>query len=163
FPVVAPLGTCTTMLVALQLVGGASASLNVTVLVPCAAPKFVPVIVTEVPPSPEVTDRFVILGAGTTVKLTPLLAARPTAATTFPVVAADGTGTSMLVALQLVGVPAAPLNVTVLEPCVAPKFVPVMVTGVPSAPEVTDKFVILGVGTTVKFTPLLATPPAAVT
>src|SRR6266480_3574502 len=243
FPVVAPLGTCTTMLVALQLAGGASVSLNVTVLVPCAAPKFVPVIVTEVPTSPEVTDRLVMLGAGTTVKLTPLLAApatvtttfpvvapdgtgapmanelqlvgvvgaplnvtvlepwldpkfvpvivtaAPTApvvgdsplmpgrtvkempllempltlTTTFPVVAPDGTGTATLVALQLVGVAAVPLNVTVLVPWDAPKFVPVMVTCVPTAPEVADKFVILGVGTTVKFTPLLPTPPAAVT
>ena len=116
FPVVAPLGTCATMLVALQLVGGASVSLNVTVLVPCAAPKFVPVIVTEVPTSPEVTDRFVILGAGTTVKLTPLLAAPATVTTTFPVVAPDGTGAPMANELQLVGVVGVPLRVTVLEP-----------------------------------------------
>src|SRR6266513_452814 len=238
FPVVAPLGTGTTMLVAFQLVGGASVPLNVTVLVPCAIPRFVPVIVTEVPTTPEVTDKLLMLGAGTTVKLTPLLAAPATVTTTFPVVAPagtgtpmanelqlvgvvgvplkatvlepwlapkfvpamvtaaptapvvgdrlvihgrtvkatpllatpfaftktfpvvapEGTGTVMLVALQLVGVVAVPLNVTVLEPCVDPKFVPVIVTGVPTAPDVTDKFVILGVGRTVKFTPLLATP-----
>ena len=115
-PVVAPLGTCTTMLVALQLVGGASVSLNVTVLVPCAAPKLVPVIVTEVPTSPEVTDRFVILGAATTVKLTPLLAAPATVTTTSPVVAPDGTGAPMANELQLVGVVGVPLRVTVLEP-----------------------------------------------
>jgi hypothetical protein len=36
--------------------------------------------------------------------------------TTFPVVALDGTGTFILVALQLVGVPAVPLNLTVLLP-----------------------------------------------
>jgi hypothetical protein len=70
------------------------------------------------------------------VKLTPLLATPPTVTTTFPVVAPVGTGTAMLVALQLVGVPAAvPLNVTVLVPCVIPKFVPVIVTGVPTAPD----------------------------
>jgi hypothetical protein len=42
----------------------------------------------------------------------------------------------MLVALQLVGVPAVPLNVTVLVPCVVPKFVPVIVTEVPTGPDV---------------------------
>ena len=46
-----------------------------------------------------------------------------------------GTGTTMLVALQLVGVAAVPLNFTVLVPCVAPKFVPVIVTDVPTGPE----------------------------
>jgi hypothetical protein len=33
----------------------------------------------------------------------------------------------------------------------------------PTAPDVEDKLVIVGVGRTVKFTPLLATPPGAVT
>ena len=69
-------------------------------------------------------------------KLTPLLAAPPTVTTTFPVVAPLGTGTTMLVALQLVGVAAVPLNVTVLVPCVAPKFVPAIVTEVPTGPDV---------------------------
>ena len=73
-PVVAPLGTGTTMLVALQLVGVAAVPLNVTVLVPCDAPKFVPVIVTEVPTGPEVGLRLVMLGGVVTVKATPLLA-----------------------------------------------------------------------------------------
>jgi hypothetical protein len=78
----------------------------------------------------------VIGAAVVTVKLTPLLAAPPTVTTTFPVVAPLGTATAMLVALQLVGVPAVPLNVTVLVPCVAPKFVPVIVTEVPTGPDV---------------------------
>jgi hypothetical protein len=72
--------------------------------------------VTEVPTTPEVTDRLVILGAGTTVKLTPLLAAPATVTTTFPVVAPDGTGAPIVNALQLVGVVGVPLNVTKLEP-----------------------------------------------
>ena len=42
----------------------------------------------------------------------------------------------MLVALQLVGVAAVPLNVTVLVPAVAPKFAPVIVTAVPTGPDV---------------------------
>ena len=165
FPVVAALGTGTTMLVALQLVGVPAVPLNLTVLVPCVAPKFVPVIVIDVPTVPDVALRFVMLGAAAvTVKVTALLAIPPTVTTTFPVVAALGTGTTILVALQLVGVPAVPLNFTVLEPCVAPKFAPVIVTDAPTDPDVALRLVMLGGGiVTVKFTPLLATPPTVTT
>src|SRR5438552_9093242 len=161
FPVVAPLGTGTTMLVALQLVGVAAVPLNVTVLVPCVAPKFAPVIVTDAPTNPDVGFRPVTLGPGlVTVKLTPLLATPPTVTTTFPVVAPLGTGTTILVALQLVGVAAIPLNVTVLVPCLAPKLAPVIVTDVPTNPDVGFRPVMLGAGVaTVTLTPSLATPP----
>src|SRR5439155_11392084 len=136
FPVAAPLGTGTTIPVALQLVGVAAVPLNFTVLVPCVAPKFPPVIVTDVPTNPDAGFRLVMLGAGTvTVKLTPLLATPPTVTTTFPVVAPVGTGTTMLVALTLVGVDVIPLNVAVLVPCVAPKFAPVIVTDAPTNPD----------------------------
>src|SRR5712692_6336679 len=155
FPVVAPAGTGATMLVPLQLVGVAAVPLNVTVLLPWVVPKFVPVIVTDVPTTPEVGFKLVMLGGGgVTVKLTPLLATPPTVTTTFPVVAPLGTGATMLVPLQLDGVAAVPLNVTVLVPCVAPKFVPVIVTDVPTTPEIGFKLVMLGA--TVKLTPLLA-------
>jgi len=120
FPVVAPLGTGTTMLVALQLVGVAAIPLNVTVLVPCDAPKFAPVIVTEVPRGPKVGLRLVILGGTITVNATGLLGTPPTVTTILPVLAPAGTGTTMLVAPQLVGVAAVPLKVTVLVPCDAP-------------------------------------------
>ena len=73
-PVVPPLGTGTTIEVALQLVGAALVPLNVTVLIPWLAPKFVPVIVTEVPTAPEVGDKLLMLGGGITVNATPLLA-----------------------------------------------------------------------------------------
>src|SRR5216684_1412326 len=148
FPVVAPAGTSTTTLVALQLVGVAATPLNVTVLVPCVAPKFAPLIVTELPTNPEVGLKLVMLGPGTvTVKLTPLLATPPTVTTTFPVVAPAGTGAVILVALQLVGVAAIPLNVTVLVPCVVPKFAPLIVTELPTNPEVGFRLVMLGTGT----------------
>src|SRR5438093_11612638 len=165
FPVAAPLGTGTTILVALQLVGVAAVPLNVTVLVPCVAPKFAPVIVTDAPTNPDVGFRPVTLGPGlVTVKLTPLLATPPTVTTTFPVVAPLGTGTTILVALQLVGVAAIPLNVTVLVPWLAPKLAPVIVTDVPRTPDVGFRPVMLGGGTvTVKLTPLLATPPTVTT
>ena len=51
-----------------------------------------------------------------------------------------------------------PLNFTVLVPWVEPKFVPVIVTEAPTAPDVGDKLVMLGAATTVNEEPLLATP-----
>src|SRR5215467_5339635 len=162
-PVVAPDGTGTTMLVADQLVGVAVVPLNFTVLVPCVAPKFAPVIVTDVATGPLVGDRLVMLGATVTVKLTPLLASPPTVTTTLPLVAPDGTGTTMLVADQLVGAAVVPLNFTVLVPCDAPKFVPVIVTDVATGPLVGDRLVMLGATVTAKLTPLLASPPTVTT
>ena len=108
-------------------------------------------IVTEVASVPEVGLRLAMLGA--TVKATPLLPNPPTMTTTFPVVAPLGTRTAMLVSLQLVGMAAVLLKVTVLVPCEVPKFVPVIVTEVPAGPDVGERLVMLGV--TVKATALL--------
>ena len=162
-PVVAPVGTGTVIDDDPQCVGVPALPLNVTVLDPWLEPKFDPEIVTEVPGAPEVGDRPDIFGVGSTVKLTPLLATPPTVTTTLPVLAPDGTGALIEVALQLVGAAVVPLNVTVLEPCVAPKFVPLMVITVPTAPEVGDRLLMLGVATTVNVTPLLASPPTVTT
>ena len=164
-PVVAPTGTGTAILDALQLVGDAGVPLKVIVLVPCVTPKLAPVIVTLAPTKPDTGLRLVIDGAGSvTVKLTLLLAAPATVTKTLPDVAAAGTGTAMLVGLQLVGAAAAPLKETVLVPWAAPKFVPVMVMLAPTNPEAGFRLVILGAGTvTVKLTPLLLTPPTATT
>jgi hypothetical protein len=63
----------------------------------------------------------VMVGCGKTVKVTPLLVNPFTVTVTVPVVASAGTIATMLVALQLVGVAAIPLNITMLVPCVAPK------------------------------------------
>src|SRR5258706_318702 len=162
-PVVAPAGTGTTMLVADQLVGVAAMPLNVTVLVPLVAPKVVPVIVTTVAIGPVVGDRLVMVGGTVTVNETPLLASPPTVTTTLPVVAPAGTGTTMLVADQVVGVAAVPLNVTVLLPFVAPKLVPVIVTAVAAGPLVGERLVIVGGTVTVNDMPLLANPPTVTT
>ena len=128
-------------------------------------PKFVPVIVTAAPTTPDVGFRVVIVGAGNvTVKVEPLLATPPTVTTTLPVVAPVGTVVAMPVALQLVTVPAVPLNVTELVPCVEPKLVPVIVTAAPTTPDVGFRVVIVGAGSvTVKVEPLLATPPTVTT
>ena len=163
FPVVAPLGTVTVMLVAPQLVTVAAVPLNFTVPLPWLEPKFVPVITTVAPTAPLVIDRLVMLGAETTVKLFPLLFTPLANTTTFPVVAPLGTVTVMLVELQLVTVAAVPLNFTVPLPWLEPKFVPVITTVAPTAPVVIDRLVILGAETTVKLDPLLFVPPTFTT
>ena len=84
------------------------------------------------------------LGATRTVKLMPLLLTPPTFTTTLPLWAPLGTVTPIEVALQLDTVAVVPLNVTVLDPCVEPKFAPVMVTDAPTAPLVGFRLVMLG-------------------
>src|SRR5207253_2985130 len=66
-----------------NIFGGLRDLLNVTVLVPWLAPKFVPVIVTEVPTAPEVGDKLLMLGK--TLNVIPLLACPFTVTTTLPV------------------------------------------------------------------------------
>jgi hypothetical protein len=144
FPVVAPVGTAAKIAPALQLLGVAATPLNVTMLVPWVGPKLVPVMVTDVPIAPELGDKPLTLGAASTVNDTPLQSLPPTVATTFPVVAPAGTGATTEDALQLVGFALMPLKVTVLVPWLEPKLLPVILTGVPSAPEVGDKAVIFG-------------------
>ena len=59
----APAGTKTTIDVALQLlIDVAAVPLNVTVLVPCVAPKLEPLIVTEAPAGPEPGETLLITG-----------------------------------------------------------------------------------------------------
>lgn len=75
-----------------------------------------------------------------------------------------GTGTLIDVALQLVGVPVVPLNATVLAPCDEPKFVPEIVTPVPTTPPAGVKLLMLGFDdVAVKRTPLLFPPPTETT
>lgn len=159
----APAGTIATMLVSDQFATGTLIVLSVIVLLLCVPPKPIPVIVTSVPTTPEVGDRPVIPRVSFTVKRMPLLATPAAFTTTFPVVAPEGTDTTMLVVLQLVGVAVVPLNVTSLVPCVAPKLVPVIVTEVPTTPEFTDRLLIAGAGMTMKLTPVLATPNTVTT
>jgi hypothetical protein len=163
FPVVAPTGTSNAMLVELQLVGTTPTPLSVTVLDAWDEPKFVPVMVSRDPMVAEDAERFVMLGTWKTVNDTPLEVPFVVVTTTFPVVAPPGTGTTILVDVQLVGVPPVPLNVTVLLPCVEPKLTPEMVTAVPAGPEVGDMLFIVGVCDTVKGAPLLAVPLTVIT
>ena len=117
---------------------------------------------TEVDVAPSIfrcCTRAMLADVVVTVKLTPLLGTPLSVTTTLPVVAPEGTGTTMLEAFQLVGVAGVPLKVTVLVPCDAPKFAPAIVTEVPTGPKFGDRVVMLGGGVTVNTTPLLGTPP----
>jgi hypothetical protein len=141
----APLGTVATMPVLLQLVAAAVVPLKFTVLVPCVAPKFVPVIVTAVPTAPDAGDRLDTVGGVPIWKDRPLLVSPATVTDTYPCGTAPlGTAATMPVLLQLVAVAVVPLKFTVLVPCVAPKFVPVIVTAVPTAPDVGDRLDTVG-------------------
>jgi hypothetical protein len=82
----------------------------------------------------------------TTVNDTPLLANPPAFTTTMPVDAPDGTVATMLLVVQEVAVAAALPNITVLEPCVAPKLIPAIVTDEPTLPVVGDSDTMDGVG-----------------
>ena len=73
-----------------------------------------PLIVTEAATGPDAGERLFIFGL--TVKAMPLLVVPLTVMTTGPVVAAAGTGATMLVALHDAGVAATPLNFSVLAP-----------------------------------------------
>jgi len=74
----------------------------------------------------------------------PLLATPFSITTTAPGVAPADTGSLMLVSLHDVGVAKTPLKVTVLLPCVAPKYVPAMVTGDPTGPKSGVRLAIAG-------------------
>src|SRR5882672_5982373 len=64
-PVVAPAGTNTVMLVALQALAAAAVfPLKVTVLDPCGVPKLVPVMVIDAPTAPAFWLRLVMVGGG---------------------------------------------------------------------------------------------------
>jgi len=163
FPVPAPVGTGTLIVVAFQLVGVAAVPANVTVLEPCVEPKPAPVMVTTMPTGPVMGERLVSPGPASTVKVIVLLGTELSVTTTLPVVAPVGTGARICVALQLAGLAVVPLKVNVLVPCVAPKVVPVIVTVSPIGPLAGDRLEMLGVGSTVNALPLLATPVTVTT
>jgi hypothetical protein len=158
-PVVVPAGTGTTMLESLQLMGVAAVPLKFTTLVPCGIPNPEPAIVTTELTVPEVGVSEEMLGGGMTVKLTEF-EVPPCVTITGPVVAVGGTGTTICVLLQAVELPATPLKVTV--PGTDPKFVPAMVTELPTRAALGEMVLMFGAGT-VNDVLLLATPVAVVT
>lgn len=152
-PDVAPVGIVNSMEVEVQESTVMLVPLSVTWLLPCDAPNPDPKIPTCPPVEPVVAE--MLLMTGTIVKVDPLLVSPDALTTTLTAPAEAGAGTTMLVALQLVGVVAVPPNVTVLDPCVAPKLDPMIVTEVPTAPDDGERLLIVG-NATVKLIPLLA-------
>jgi hypothetical protein len=113
-PATALFGTVVATVVLLQLVTAAATPLKVTVLEPCAVPKFVPVIVTNDPAKPGLGDSPV--RPGVKVKFTPLLATPLTLTATGPVLVLLGIVAVMLVLLQLATEADTPLKVIALVP-----------------------------------------------
>lgn len=158
-PVEAPVGTVAVILVALTTEYVVAAiPLNLTAVAPV---KFVPVMVTVAPIVELLGVNELIVGAGITVKLDPLVAVPPGVVTEIiPVVDPVGTVAVILVELTTVKVVAAvPLKLTAVVPV---KFVPVMVIVVPIPPLVGVKDEIVGAGTTVKLEELVTLPPGVV-
>lgn len=117
---------------------------KVTVLLLCAAPKPVPVITTEEPTDPEDGDTPVIEIASIKVNCTPVLVTPPTATVTGPLVAVDGTVALMLESLHEVTLAVTLLNLTTLEPWLAPKPEPFNVTDPPMGAAGGDKLEMTG-------------------
>lgn len=118
-------------------------------------------IVTAVPVVADAGDTPEIEGFAATEKLTAFETCEATVTTTLPEVALAGTVQESELAAQFEQAAAIPLKVTVLEPCEAPKVVPLMTTVVPEVPLVGDRLVMWGV--TVNEIPLLAFPPTVAT
>jgi hypothetical protein len=162
-PVVAPVGTGTTMLVSLQLEGVAAVLLNLTLLVPGVWPKAAPVMVIVAPIPPFTGEMLVMPGPGETENGVPTLGPFVVVTKMFPVVAPSGTVVEMLVVVALVNVATVPLNVTVLAEIDEPKLLPEMVSGRPAGPDVADRVAMVARDTTVNGDPLLGVSPGIVT
>ena len=159
-PVVAPAGTVAWIAVAEVTVKLAPAVLKVTAVAPV---KLVPLMVTLVPTGPLVGSKLVIVGGLTTVKALLLVAVPPGVVTlSGPVVAPAGTVAWIAVAEVTVKLALTVLKVTAVAPV---KFVPLIVTLVPTGPLVGVKLVIVGgaLAITVKLFVLVAAPAGVVT
>jgi len=159
-PVVAPAGTVALILVEEFTTKDAVTLLKRTAVAPV---KFVPVIVTEVPAGPEVGENEVMVGAATTVNLVELVAVPFRLVTEIgPELAPGGTVAVICVDEFTVKDAEVLLNLT---PVTLVKFVPRMLTEVPTAPVVGENDVMVGAPATVtvKFVELVAAPLGLVT
>src|SRR6267378_2626382 len=157
-PVVAPAGTVAVIVVAEPTVKLALTPLNVTAV---ALVKFVPLIVTLVPTGPLAGVKLAIVGGLITVKLPALLAVAAGLVTLMgPEAAPAGTVAVIALAELTVKLALVPLNRTAVAVL---KFVPLIVTLVPTGPLAGVKLAIVGGLITVKLPALLAVPAGLVT
>ena len=143
-PVLASKGTVTLMVVAVLDSTSASAPLNFTILAEGVVLKFVPVMTTSSPIEPVVGVNEVMVGGGITKSMALVAVLPPTVTVIFPVVALEGTRQIMVVVVLEVTPAIRPLNLTALLLGFVLKFVPVMVTKLPGAPDVGVKLVMVG-------------------
>jgi hypothetical protein len=123
------------VLVPQQTIEQTEAATPLIVTVPGEEPKLVPLMMTVDPTGAADGFRLKMPGPEKT-NGTPLLDVPFTVTTTFPFCAPDGATATMLVAIQdVIEVAVIPLNFTVLEPWLEPKFAPLIVTDVPALPD----------------------------
>jgi len=133
--------------------------LNATAVAPV---KFVPVITTEVPTTPDAGAKLAIVGAATTVNALADVAEDAGLATVMgPLVVPAATVAVICVALFTVNpLAGVPLNATAVMPV---RLVPVITTDVPTGPLVGTKLVMAGGIWIVKAMLDVAVPPGVVT
>lgn len=151
--VVPPEGTVTVREVSVAPVTTATAPFIVTVLEEIVELKFVPVMVTEVPTSPLVGLKLVMVGLSAESSVTSKSPSEDvvlpfTVTVMGPVVAPVGTVTVSCVLVAVIISAEVPLNLTELLLAVKLKLEPVMVTVVPSGPLVGEKEEMAGAATT---------------
>lgn len=157
-PSFAPDGTTATIWVADWTVKVADTPSKVTAVAPV---KFEPVIVTSVPTRPFAGENDVITGTGATVKSSVLVALPAELVTVIgPVVAPEGTTALIRVPDTTVKVAPTPLKATEDVPA---KFVPVMVTVLPTAPMDGENEEMVGTAVTMKSVALVPVPLPVVT
>ncbi|MDQ6801166.1 MAG: hypothetical protein M3041_10045 [Acidobacteriota bacterium] len=138
-PVVAPFGTLVEICVLLLTMKAMDTPLNFNDVVPL---KFVPLTLTGVDGDPDTGKKLVIVGGPLTTKLLILIAVPVGVVTlTGPVVAATGTVAAMVVSLLMRNVALVPLNFTAVAPL---KFVPEILTEIPTGPDKGKNVVIVG-------------------
>jgi len=126
--------------------------------------KLVPEIITVAPTAPLPGLKPVIVGEGRIVKLLVLVIVTPLTVTAIgPEEVPVGTEVVMLVVVAADTTAETPLKVTELFEGVELKFVPVMITVAPIAPDIGEKPVMVGVGNTLKLFALTMVKPLVVT
>src|SRR6185503_11157547 len=161
-PVVAPAGTVAVTRSSFTKLKLADVPLNRTLVAPV---KWLPLMVTDVPTAPLDGEKLLIVGADplVTVKFEPLVAVPdPVVTVILPVVAPLGTLAVIRPSFATLKLADVPLNRTLVAPV---KWLPLMVTDVPTAPLEGEKLLIVGADplVTVKFEPLVAVPDPVVT
>lgn len=159
-PVVAPVGTVVVILVLVEAVIVAATPLKDKTLSVGVVLKFEPVIVTTAPTAPLPGLKLEMDGVGETSKLDTVVIDIPFTVTVIgPEVAAAGTLVAILVVVDVDTEANLPLNET---EGVVLKFVPVIVTNVPTAPVFGLKSVKVGEAKTVKLVALEIVTPLTV-